>query len=263
MGKKGLKMRNWIVAGILSIATVGSASAKCGGDFDVFVDGLKKEARNLGYTRNLVNSFFDGVAQDQKTLKADRAQGIFTKPFLDFANAVISDYRMNLGSKNSKKYNAVFDQAMATYGVSRGVLLAFWALETDFGGFQGNFNTRNSLVTLAHDCRRPELFRPQIFAAMELTKRGDFDPKGTTGAWAGEIGMVQMLPEDILEFGVDGDRDGLVSLKTSAPDALLSSALTLRNNDGCRKISIGQTTVRGFDPCAPPLFYSQLRCNPG
>ena len=222
-------MRNWIVAGILSIATVGSASAKCGGDFDVFVDGLKKEARNLGYTRNLVNSFFDGVAQDQKTLKADRAQGIFTKPFLDFANAVISDYRMNLGSKNSKKYNAVFDQAMATYGVSRGVLLAFWALETDFGGFQGNFNTRDSLVTLAHDCRRPELFRPQIFAAMELTKRGDFDPKGTTGAWAGEIGMVQMLPEDILEFGVDGDRDGLVSLKTSAPDALLSGAHMLQN----------------------------------
>jgi lytic murein transglycosylase len=92
---------------------------------------------------------------------------------------------------------------------------------------QGEFNTRNALVTLAHDCRRPELFRPQVFAAMELFARGDFDPARTTGAWAGEIGMVQMLPGDIIENGRDGDGDGQVNLKTSAPDALLSGASVL------------------------------------
>ena len=37
-----------------------------------------------------------------------------------------------------------------------------------------------------------------------------------------------MLPEDILTSGVDGDGDGQVSLKTSAPDALLSGAQMLR-----------------------------------
>jgi hypothetical protein len=36
--------------------------------------------------------------------------------------------------------------------------------------------------------------------------------------------MVQMLPEDIVNFGIDGDGDGQVSLQTSAPDALLSGA---------------------------------------
>jgi membrane-bound lytic murein transglycosylase B len=56
---------------------------------------------------------------------------------------------------------------------------------------------------------------------------GDFDPANTTGAWAGEIGMVQMLPHDILINGVDGDGDGRVSLKTSAPDALMSGAKML------------------------------------
>ncbi|WP_372837179.1 lytic murein transglycosylase, partial [Puniceibacterium confluentis] len=93
--------------------------------------------------------------------------------------------------------------------------------------YQGDFNTLNALVTLAHDCRRPELFRPQVFSALELFERGDFDPARTTGAWAGEIGMVQMLPEDILTNGVDGDGDGRVTLKTSAPDALLSGARML------------------------------------
>ena len=39
--------------------------------------------------------------------------------------------------------------------------------------------------------------------------------------------MVQMLPEDILENGVDGDGDGHVMLKTSAPDALMSGGKML------------------------------------
>ena len=80
---------------------------------------------------------------------------------------------------------------------------------------------------MAHDCRRPELFRPQVFAALELYEHGDFDPSTTTGAWAGEIGQVQMLPRDIIENGVDGDGDGHVRLKTSAPDALMSGAQML------------------------------------
>ncbi len=109
----------------------------------------------------------------------------------------------------------------------RGVLLAFWAFETDYGGVQGDFNTLNALMTLSHDCRRPELFQPQVFAALELFSRGDF-PTDTTGAWAGEIGQVQMLPKDILERGLDGDGDGHVYLKTSVPDALFSGANMLR-----------------------------------
>ena len=102
------------------------------------------------------------------------------------------------------------------------MLLAFWAFETDFGAVQGDFNTVNALMTLGHDCRRPGLFQPQVLAALELYARGDIDPRTTTGAWAGEIGMVQMLPEDILTNGIDGDGDGRVTLKTSAADALMS-----------------------------------------
>ena len=90
--------------------------------------------------------------------------------------------------------------------------------------FKASSAILNSLLTLSHDCRRPELFRPQVFAALELYKRGEFSPTKTTGAWAGEIGMVQMLPGDIIARGLDGDGDGKIRLKTSAADALLSGA---------------------------------------
>ncbi|WP_171102741.1 lytic murein transglycosylase [Ruegeria sp. HKCCD7255] len=203
------------------------ALAQCGGGFNSFVKGLKAEAVQQGFDKATVDAFFKGVQQDGAVLKADRAQGVFQKPFIEFSRRLISANRIDRGKAMSGKYDRVFDRIEREYGVSRGVLLAFWAFETDYGSFQGDFNTRNALVTLAHDCRRPELFRPQIFAAIELYQNGDFDPARTTGAWAGEIGMVQMLPRDILENGIDGDGDGKVSLKTSAPDALLSGAKML------------------------------------
>ncbi len=204
------------------------ALADCGGSFNGFVGALAAEAQGRGYEAGLVSSFFGGVRQDAKVLKADRAQGVFKKNFIDFSRSVISAGRIQNGARNAQKYASVLKRAQAEYGVSPGVLLAFWALETDYGAVQGDFNTLNALVTLAHDCRRPELFRPQIFSALELYKRGDFDPRRTTGAWAGEIGQVQMLPDDILRNGVDGDGDGHVTLKTSSPDALMTGAKMLR-----------------------------------
>ncbi len=209
-------------AAVLASAT--TVQANCGGSFSSFVDGLKAEAVERGFDAGTVNAFFRSATKDQRTLNADRAQGVFKIGFTDFARRVISQSRMDIGRRNSDRYDAVFDQAEARFGMPRGVLLAFWALETDYGAFQGDFNTLNSLVTLSHDCRRPELFRPQIFAALELYTHGDFDPVNTTGAWAGEIGMVQMLPEDILTKGIDGDGDGHVMLKSSEADALMSGA---------------------------------------
>jgi lytic murein transglycosylase len=206
-----------------------AAHAQCGGSFNAFKNGLQTEAASHGIRSDKAAAFLSGVRKDGSVLKADRAQGVFQKPFIEFSRRLISSNRINSGRSNAKRCARVFDNVEATYGVNRNVLLAFWAFETDFGSFQGNFNTANALVTLAHDCRRPELFRPQVFAAMELYQRGQFDPNRTTGAWAGEIGMVQMLPRDILENGVDADGDGRVSLKTSAPDALTSGGKMLQH----------------------------------
>ncbi|WP_425098108.1 lytic murein transglycosylase [Tropicibacter sp. S64] len=217
-----------IAATIIGFA--GAASAQevpCGGGFAAFKDGLVAEAVSLGHDEATARRFLSSATQAQSVLKADQRQGIFQDPFITFSRKLISQNRLDKGRQMSERYDSVFDRIEQEFGISRGVLLAFWAFETDFGAFQGDFNTLNALVTLAHDCRRPEIFRPQIFAALSLYEHGDFDPATTTGAWAGEIGMVQMLPKDILENGVDGDGDGHVMLKTSAPDALMSGAKML------------------------------------
>ena len=221
-------MRLFLVLGVL-LGFAQAAQAQCGGSFSGFLDGIAAEARGKGYDQTTIAGFLSTARQDPKVLRADRAQGVFQKPFIEFSRRLISSQRLDKGRTLGRQYDGIFDRIEREYGVSRGVLLAFWAFETDYGAFQGDFNTLNALLTLSHDCRRPELFRPQIFAALELFARGQFDPARTTGAWAGEIGMVQMLPADIIENGVDGDGDGRVSLKTSAADALLSGGKMLQH----------------------------------
>ncbi|PHP27476.1 lytic murein transglycosylase [Limimaricola cinnabarinus] len=199
----------------------------CGGDFGSWIEGVKAEAAAMGQAPATIDAFFSSVRTDPAVLRADRAQGVFQRDFVDFSRRLISQNRIDNGRANAERYDATFDRIEADYGVPRGVLLAFWAFETDYGAVQGDFNTVNALATLAHDCRRPELFRPQLLAAIELYAQGGIEPASTTGAWAGEIGQVQMLPEDILVNGVDGDGDGRVDLKNSPRDALLSGGKML------------------------------------
>jgi lytic murein transglycosylase len=211
----------------LTLMASTATAQTCGGDVNSFIAGVKSEAIANGVTAANADRFFQGAQIEQSVLNADRSQGVFQKDFISFSRALISQNRIDNGRVYGQRYASTFDTIESRFGIPRGVLLAFWAFETDYGQVQGNFNTRNALLTLAHDCRRPELFRPQLVAAMELYQRGDMDPSTTTGAWAGEIGQVQMLPLDIIERGMDGDGDGHVTLKTSAPDALMSGANVL------------------------------------
>lgn len=221
-----------IAASLLVMGLTGPASAQsqCGGSFSAFVDGLKSEATGQGIPRDVVEGFFRTVRQDQAVLQRDRGQAFFTRPFIEFSRQLISQNRLDRGQQMARQHAALFERARQDYGVSPAIMLSFLAFETDYGSFQGDFNTANALVTLAHDCRRPELFRPQVLAMIELYHRGMIDPATTVGAWAGEIGMVQMLPGDILRLGVDGDGDGRVDLRGSLADSVLSGAALLRHH---------------------------------
>ncbi|MBB4063529.1 lytic murein transglycosylase [Gellertiella hungarica] len=216
--------RGLATLGLLAMVATPAAAAECGGDFKAFLDGVAAEAKAAGSSDAAIAKVLGNARIDQKVLSMDRAQGVFKQTFLEFSKRTVSQARLDIGRQKMKQFADVFAKAEQEFGVPSGVITAFWAMETDFGAVQGNFNTRNALATLAHDCRRPELFRPELLALIKMTEHGDFDPDTNTGAWAGEIGQVQMLPKDIIAYGVDGDGDGHVRLKESAPDVIMTAA---------------------------------------
>ncbi len=208
----------------------------CGGPFAQFLGKVKAEAHRRGHAPDTITRFFRTAEPDPDVLRMDRNQGIFRKPFIEFSQLVMSEYRIVKGREFATRHRSLLEEVETEYGVPPGVLLSFMALETDYGLVQGDFNTLNALLTLAHDCRRPGLFQPHLFAALQLYERGDFDPVATTGAWAGEIGMIQMLPRDLLDFGIDHDRDGRIDLAASVGDALMTAGHVMQNQGWIRDL---------------------------
>ncbi|MFA6153790.1 lytic murein transglycosylase [Mesorhizobium sp.] len=218
-----MQLRLHALAALLLCATALPAMAQeCGGDFETWKQGVAAEAKAAG-AGAVGLAALEAATIDEKALARDRAQGVFTQTFIEFSNRMISAYRLKQGAANLKKYADVFARADQQFGVQAPIIAAFWALETDFGAVQGDFHTLNALVTLAHDCRRPQLFRQQLVPLLELIDRGVL-PADVEGAWAGEIGQTQILPSDYLSHGVDGDGDGKVDLRGSVPDVIMTTA---------------------------------------
>ncbi|MDP3895370.1 MAG: lytic murein transglycosylase [Mesorhizobium sp.] len=222
-------MKSSTLAAALSFALLAfpAAAQECGGDFNQWLSGMKAEATAAGVgARGL--AALDSARMNTTVLSRDRAQGVFAQTFTEFSGRMISGYRLKQGAANLKKYADTFARAEQEYGVPGPVIAAFWALETDFGAVQGDFDTLDALATLAHDCRRPELFRRQIVPLLKLIDSGTL-PADVKGAWAGEIGQTQILPSDYLEKGRDGDGDGIVDLRGSAPDVIMTTGNFLQS----------------------------------
>jgi lytic murein transglycosylase len=220
-----------LAASFLCVAATAQAES-CGNTakgFPAFIKGMQREAAGAGVSANAIAAL-GRVKYDVSIIKKDRAQNVFAQDFLTFQGRMATAGRIQKGKQVIAKYKDVFDQVQQQYGVPAPVIAAFWALETDFGGFMGDSPTIQSLATLAWDCRRPEKFRPQVIAALQLLDAGDLSVEEMRGAWAGEIGQTQFMAYDYNESAVDFDGDGKRDLRASVPDVLASTANLLRKH---------------------------------
>lgn len=216
------------LAGVL--AAPASALAECQnnpGEFRGWLREFTTEAEQSGISPGAVAAL-DGLSFKQSVVNKDRAQGVFSQTFLEFAGRMVNKHRMQHGAARIAKLRKTFAGIEQQYGVPAPVVVAFWGLETDYGANMGKDSTLDALATLAFDCRRPEKFRPQLMAALKLIDRGDLTAEEMIGAWAGEIGQTQFLPEDYFDAGVDFDGNGRVDLRGSESDVLASTANFLK-----------------------------------
>ncbi len=220
------------LAATVFLATGAAQAETCGNTskgFAPFIKQMKKQADAAGVSPQSV-AVLNDVTYDASVIKKDRAQNIFAQSFLEFQSRMATAARIKKGQAVLVKYKPIFDKVQEQYGVPAAVIAAFWALETDFGGFMGDSPTIQSIATLAWDCRRPEKFRPQLVAALQLLDAGDLTMDEMRGAWAGEIGQTQFMAYDYNESAVDFDGDGKRDLRGSIPDVLASTANLLRKH---------------------------------
>ena len=226
-----IALRKWITSCCLlllgCVCASAQATAPCGGDFGTWLQGVKTEAAAQGISQRAIQSALGGISYDPAVIARDHAQGVFRQSFEQFSGRMIPP-RLARGAKLLAQYGPTFSRIEQQFGVPGAVIVAIWGLETDYGADNGNFPTIRSLVSLAYDCRRPDKFRGEVFAALKIVDRGDMAPADMHGAWAGEIGQTQFLPSSYLKFAVDYDGNGRRDLIHSVPDVLASTANYLK-----------------------------------
>ena len=207
-------------------------AANCGGDFNTFLANMGREAQAAGVSRNVIDSAFAGVSPDGAVLAFDRRQrGTFRKTFEEYASTRVTAGRISGARARLQKNAALLARIEQQFGVPPQLIVAIWGLESDFGtGDMGKLPVVRVVATLAHDCRRTELFQGELIAALKILQRGDLSLRELIGAYAGEIGQTQFLPSSYIKYGVDFDGNGHVDLRHSVPDVLASTANLLKTN---------------------------------
>ncbi len=219
--------------GLVVAVLMGSPSvhaAQCGGDFRSFVSAMSNEAAAQGVSSDVIASALGNVTVDQSVLAFDRRQrGTFNKTFEQYVATRVGAGRINMGRAMLQRHAALLGRIEKQFGVPRQLIVAIWGLETDFGkGDMGRLPVFRVLATMAHDCRRTELFQRELLSALKIVQRGDLKLGDMVGAYAGELGQTQFLPSSYIKYGVDYDGDGHVDLKHSIPDVLASTANLLK-----------------------------------
>lgn len=206
-----------------------AASCHNGASFDRFLADVKQQAVAAGVSQRTISEASPYLVYDQGIVNRDRGQRVFGQLFTEFAGRMAAPYRMQNGQQHIKRHAAAFARAEKEYGVPPAVIAAFWGLESDFGVNMGNLPTLKSLVSLAYDCRRSEMFVNETIAALKVIDRGDLTPDEMIGSWAGELGQTQFLPVHYVNYAVDYDGDGRRDLLRSEDDVIGSTANYIAN----------------------------------
>ena len=120
--------------------TGAAAAATCQntGNFSSWLSAFKKEAIAGGISKQTFAAADPDLVFDQSTLDLDHQQGVFNQSFLQFSDRMVNKFRQSRGQALIKKNKALFDRIEQQYGVPAPVIVAFWALESDFGANSGS-----------------------------------------------------------------------------------------------------------------------------
>lgn len=240
--------RRLALAASCALAAAGAQAAT--ESFEAFLDGIRGEARRQGVSAGTLDRALRGIGPNQRVLELDRRQPEFTLTWEQYRDGRLSQQRIENGRRAHADNRATLASVQDRFKVTPRVVVAIWGLETNYGGFTGNFNVIESLATLAWDGRRSTYFRNELLAALKILDGGHVSPERMRGSWAGAMGHPQFMPSNFDRLAVDMDGDGRRDIWGSRPDALGSIANYLARSGWREQELWGRevTLPPGFDP---------------
>ncbi len=186
--------------------------------------GLKTEAMARGVSAAVFDQAFAGVKPNPKVLDLDSKQAEFVRPIWEYLDSAVSDTRIAGGKEALSAQWQTLRGLAGTYRAPPEIVVAIWGLESNYGGYMGDFNVIEALATLAYQGRRTDSFREHLLIALDILQAGDIAPDRMRGSWAGAMGHTQFMPTAFVAYAVDHDRNGRRDMWNDPVDALASTA---------------------------------------
>lgn len=240
---------SWLAAQLAGTPSSASAAAEDALDFGGWRDAFLARAERAGFARDRVQAELSPLSADPQVIALDRRQPELSRPIGDYMAATISQSRVDRGQAFRADLAPVLAQVEGAQGTPAEVLLAIWAVESNFGQNQGGFDVIRSLATLAAEGRRRDWAERQLLAALRIVFTGEAPRERLKGSWAGAMGQTQFTPEDYLAWAVDQDGDGMRDIWGSSADALGSTGAFL-----ARKAAWRRGEAWGREVTLPPGF---------
>jgi len=193
-------------------------------NYAIWLQQMEQEAIASGITSQTVHEALDTSMPDDRVVALDQKQPETTVTFDHYSRRIVSPDRIEEGQRLLDEYGDALDQIAQQYGVSPEVIVALWGMESSFGRDSGHFNIVDSLLTLAYEGRRAELFRKELIEALRILDQEHIPATSLRGSWAGAMGQCQFMPSTYLRYAVDYDHDGHRDIWTNSRDVFASIA---------------------------------------
>ncbi len=204
------------------------AFASGGDSFRDCLQTIKAEAMQQGVPGIVADKAFQGLTPDQKVVDLDGRQPEFSLTYAKYVGGTVSADRIVKGQQRMAQHRSLLDALQAEYGVPPQYIMAFWGIETNYGGYMGDFRVVRSVATLACMTKRKDFFKNETVQALRILNMNHMTSEQMRGSWAGAMGNMQFMPSTFTKWAVDRDGNGKTDIWNSLPDAFASASNFLR-----------------------------------
>jgi len=242
-----------VLAAVVAAAAIclPAPDARADEAFDKFLQELWPNAKAAGVSRATFVREIKGLKPDfslpdlvlpGRETPTMKGQAEFTREPRDYLNDAYLSRLARQGRELAMKHAEALSRIEKEHGVDRYSVLAIWGRETAFGTYKLPHDAIQVLATQAYIGRRKDFFRNELVLALKMLDDGIPRAK-MRSSWAGAIGMTQFLPSEFYKHARDLDRDGIVNLFDSVPDALASAARQLEAKGWVRDRTWGYEVI--------------------
>ncbi len=194
----------------------------------------QRMATEHGFSKESIDNLINGAKKKESILNAF-SKPATSKPWSFFQKLYVTEFREKEGVKFWNKHLNLLLKAESEFGVPPEIITALIGIETNYGGYTGEFSIVDAFYTLGfYGERRNKYFLKEFEEFLLLARENGMDPLSIKGSFAGAIGIAQFMPSSYREYAIDFDGDGKADLEHSVADAIGSASNYLKRHGWVR-----------------------------